>query len=358
MTRIAEFTVDYTGYLDEGGNPLRLLPEALSHQDVLEQLYRSMHLTRVFDARALELQRTGRLGTYASSLGQEAVGVGVAHAMRRDDVLVPSFREHGAQLLRGVTPLELFLYWGGDERGSDFQTPREDFPVSVTVGGHAPHAAGVAMAFQLRGEDRVAVCVFGDGASSKGDVYEAMNVAGVRRLPVVFVVTNNQWAISTPRSRQSGAETLAQKAIAAGFEGRQVDGNDVVAMAQVMSEALAKARVGGGPTLIECITYRIADHTTSDDATRYREDSEVARWRARDPLLRLRAYLADSHGWSEHDEAGLIAELHDVIETAAEQYLNAPPQEPATMFDYMFATPPAELSRQRDDMLSQGSADE
>lgn len=358
MTRIAEFSVDYTGYLDEDGSPLRLLPETLSHRDVLEKLYRSMQLTRVFDSKALELQRTGRLGTYASSLGQEGVAVGVAYAMRQDDVLVPSFREHGAQLLRGVTPLELFLYWGGDERGSDFRGPREDFPVSVTVGGHAPHAAGVAMAFQLRAEDRVAVCVFGDGASSKGDVYEAMNVAGVRQLPLVFVVTNNQWAISTPRSRQSGAETLAQKAIAAGFQGRQVDGNDVIAVAQVMGEALATARTGGGPTLIECITYRLADHTTSDDARRYREESEVARWRVRDPLLRLRTYLADSHAWSEQDEEALAAELQESIETAAEQYLNTPPQDAAAMFDYMFETLPAELSRQRNDMLGQGPADE
>jgi pyruvate dehydrogenase E1 component alpha subunit len=225
---------------------------------------------------AVALQRTGQLGTYASSLGQEAVGVGVADAMQSGDVLLPSFREQAAQLVRGVTPLELLLYWGGDERGSDFAGPRQDFPICITVGGHAPHAAGVAMAFKLSGEPNVAVCVFGDGATSKGDVYEAMNIAGAWNLPVVFVVNNNQWAISLPRGKQTRAETLAQKAIAAGFEGEQVDGNDVIAVREVTARALAGARAGAGPRLIEALTYRLADHTTADVATRDRATEDVS----------------------------------------------------------------------------------
>ena len=178
-----------------------------------------MVLTRAFDAKAVALQRTGRLGTYASSLGQEAVGVGLAAAMRPDDVLLPSFREHGAQICRGVTLKELFLYWGGDERGNDFAGPRQDFPNCVPVGSHAPHAVGVALAFRLRGETRAAVCVFGDGATSKGDVAEALNMAGVWKVPAVFVVNNNGWAISVPVAKQTAAATLAQKAAASGIAG-------------------------------------------------------------------------------------------------------------------------------------------
>jgi pyruvate dehydrogenase E1 component alpha subunit len=216
--------------VDADGRLVAALPAFAS--DVVEPiaLYRAMVLTRLFDTKAIALQRTGRLGTYASSLGQEAVAVGVAAAMQPSDVLLPSFREHGAQLWRGVTLEELFLYWGGDERGNDFAGPKEDFPNCVPVGSHAPHAVGVALAFRLRKQARAAVCVFGDGATSKGDVAEALNMAGVWKAPAVFVVNNNQWAISVPVSKQTAAPTLAQKALAAGMPGAQVDGNDVIAV--------------------------------------------------------------------------------------------------------------------------------
>jgi pyruvate dehydrogenase E1 component alpha subunit len=311
-----------------------------------------MVLTRTFDARAIALQRTGRLGTYASSLGQEAVGVGIGHAMSRDDVLLPSFREHGAQLLRGVTMTELFLYWGGDERGSDFQGPREDFPISITVGGHAPHAAGVALAFKLRGEARAAVCVFGDGATSKGDVYEAMNIAGAWQLPVVFVVCNNQWAISTPRAEQTAARTLADKAIAAGFEGEQVDGNDVQAVSEVIGSALARARNAEGPALVECLTYRLGDHTTVDDASRYRDDAEVSQWWQKDPVARLRNHLTEVAGWTKEDEKLLLQDCASEVEAAEAAYLDTPPQAPESIFDHLYANLPADLVQQRAAMLA------
>src|SRR5689334_2855289 len=257
---VAQFQITYSRYLDPSGQPVGPLPE-FADPAALTELYRALVRTRAFDAKAIALQRTGRLGTYASSIGQEAVSVGCASAMRPEDVLLPSFREHGAQLLRGVTPLELFLYWSGDERGNAFAGPRQDFSNSVPVGSHAPHAVGVALAFKLRREPRVAVCIFGDGATSKGDVAEALNIAGVWRLPVVFVINNNRWAISLPLAQQTAAETLAQKAIAAGIESEQVDGNDVIAVREAMSRALGKARSGGGPHLIEAMTYRLGDHT-------------------------------------------------------------------------------------------------
>jgi 2-oxoisovalerate dehydrogenase E1 component alpha subunit len=234
-----------------------------------------MALLRLFDRKAVALQRTGRLGTYAVSLGQEAVSVGIASAMREEDVLLPSYRDNGALIWRCVELEEILLFWGGDERGNVSSGPVHDFPFCVPVGSQAPHAAGVAYAFKLRKEPRVAICLFGDGATSKGYVYEAMNFAGVHKLPAVFVATNNQWAISVPLRLQSGSETLAQKAIAAGFTGERVDGNDVVAVRAAAEEAIAAARGGKGPHFIEAVTYRVGDHTTSDDASRYRSAEEV-----------------------------------------------------------------------------------
>ncbi len=348
MERVASFDVHYLAYLGPEGESLQALPKFASDPSALIPLYRAMVLTRVFDTKAVALQRTGRLGTYAQSLGQEAVAVGLGFAMRDEDVLLPSFREQGAQLWRGVKMRELLLYWGGDERGSDFSGPREDFPICVPVGSQAPHAAGVALAFKLRGEARAAVCVIGDGATSKGDVYEAMNLAGVWELPLVFVVNNNQWAISVPRGRQTAARTLAQKAIAAGFTGLQVDGNDVIAVADAARGALERARRGEGPTLIEALTYRLGDHTTADDARRYRADSAVSEQWKQDPIARLRAYLVAAHAWSKEDEQALMAESQARVEAEVEDYLQTPPQPATAMLDWLYEDLPASLRVQRD----------
>ncbi len=303
-------------------------------------MYRAMVLTRTFDAKAVALQRTGRLGTFASSLGQEGVAVGMGTAMRPEDVLVPAFREQGAMFVRGVSPTELLLYWGGDERGSDFAEARHDFPICVPIGTQAPHATGVALAMQLKGESRVAVCAIGDGATSRGDVYEAMNFAGVRRLPVVFVVNNNQWAISVPRSSQSSAETLAQKAIAAGIPGEQVDGNDVIAVRAVVHDAVERASVGDGPALIEALTYRLADHTTADDASRYRSDDEVSeRWR-HEPVARLRDLLVARGEWGRDEEESLLTECAETIDRAVTDYEATPPLPAGSMFDHLYAVLP------------------
>ena len=353
MSLVASFTIEYTRYLDPQGAPAATLPDFALDPAALIRLYRAMVLTRAFDRKAIALQRTGRLGTYASSLGQEAVAVGVADPMQRDDVFLPSFRELGGQIVRGVGLTELFLNWGGDERGSDFAAASEDFPISVPVGSHAPHAVGVALAFKLRGEARVAVCVFGDGATSKGDVYEALNLAGARALPVVFVINNNQWAISMPRSAQTGARTLAQKAIAAGIDAEQVDGNDVIAVRHAVASALDNARSGGGPHVIEALTYRLGDHTTADDASRYRDDAEVsAHWRE-DPIARLRSYLADTGAWGMEDEGACLQESDRAVESAAAAYLEMPPQSPEAIFEYLYRTLPAPLAEQRNAMLGQ-----
>jgi 2-oxoisovalerate dehydrogenase E1 component alpha subunit len=339
----AALIVEHRRFAEPVGELVNTLPQFARDPAELIRLYRAMVLTRSFDAKAVALQRTGRLGTYASSLGQEAVSVGLASAMRPDDILVPSFREHGAQLWRGVTPLELLLYW----RGNVFAGPAQDFPISIPVGSHAPHAVGAALAFKLRGEPRAAVCVFGDGATSKGDVLEALNMAGVWNVPAVFVVTNNRWAISVPVERQTATRTLAQKAMAFGMPGEQVDGNDVIAVRDVVAHALARARAGAGPTLIEAVTYRLGDHTTSDDASRYREDAQVSPHWANEPVARLRDHLVTAGVWQRDDEERLLAELSAEIDAAAAQYLATPPQAPSTMFDHTYAVLPKDLAGQR-----------
>lgn len=347
MTSVAKFEITLTRYLDEEGRPLGPLPDFAETTDNLIPLYRAMVLTRRFDAKAVALQRTGRMGTFASSLGQEAVSVGTAAAMTADDVLVPSYREAGAQLWRGTKMEELFLYWGGDERGSDYAGPREDFPVSIPVGSHGLHATGVAYAFKLRGQKRAAVCMHGDGATSKGDFYEAINFAGVWQVPAVFVVANNGWAISVPTERQTRAATIAQKGFAAGIEVMQVDGNDIIAMRDALGQALDRARNGGGPTLVEAITYRLTDHTTADDAGRYRPAEEVSENWKKDPIPRLRNYLVEAQAWDKAREEALLEEVNAEIEAAVAAYEATPPMPPTVMFDHLHAELPKAYQAQR-----------
>ncbi|MCM2307854.1 MAG: pyruvate dehydrogenase (acetyl-transferring) E1 component subunit alpha [Sulfuritalea sp.] len=347
MAIVARFQVEYTRFLDPQGEATQPLPPFALDPAALVPLYRAMTQARLFDSKAIALQRTGKIGTFASALGQEAIGIGVASAMRAEDVLVPSYRDHAAQLLRGVSMAESLLYWGGDERGSDFAVPRMDFPIAVPIATQVCHAAGCAYAFKLRGEPRVAVCMLGDGGTSKGDFYEALNLAAVWQAPLVVVVNNNQWAISVPRSQQSAAPTLAQKAIAAGIEGCQVDGNDVVAVHHLAQQVLAKARAGGGPSLIEAISYRLGDHTTADDATRYRDPAEVeAQWTF-EPIRRLRNYLLRLQAWGPEQEEQLIGECSAAVNAAVEAYLATPPPGAADMFDHLYATLPAALQEQR-----------
>ncbi|MBI4293184.1 MAG: pyruvate dehydrogenase (acetyl-transferring) E1 component subunit alpha [Betaproteobacteria bacterium] len=355
MTVMARFQVEHVRFLDAQGETVQPLPEFAHDREVLISLYRAMMLTRAFDAKAIALQRTGKLGTFASSLGQEAMGVGTASAMRAEDVLLPSYRDHGAQLLRGVAMAEILQCWSGDERGNNYALARRDFPNCVPIAGQVCHAAGVAYAMKLRREARVAVCLFGDGATSKGDFYEAMNIAGAWGLPLVMVINNNQWAISVPRSAQTGAKTLAQKAIAAGIDGRQVDGNDVIAVHQVVREALDKARRGDGPALIEGLSYRLGDHTTADDASRYRDaESLQEQWR-QEPIARLRSYLARIGAWNKEREEQLTRECAEQVAQAVDSYLAIAPPGPEEMFDHLYAALPAALREQREAALKHRS---
>lgn len=354
---VAHFEIQYHQMIDYQGNSVvSPLPEIANDRDQLIKLYQAMLKTRLFDKKAISLQRRGQLGTYASSLGQEAIGAAIGSIMKDEDVLFPAYREYAAQFLRGVKLNEILLYWGGNGQGMNFQGPRGDFPICVPIASQAPQAVGAAYAMQLRGEKRVAVCVLGDGATSKGDFYEAINAAGVWNLPVVFIINNNRWAISLPQDKQTHAQTLAQKAIAAGIDGEQVDGNDVIALYARIEQAIEKARSGTGPTVIEALTYRLSDHTTADDASRYRSEKELQENWLYEPIKRLNLYLTQMGFWSDTDEEKLHARCQDEIDSAVHEYLNTPAQPPETMFDHLYATLPDNLVQQRDSVMRKESA--
>ena len=330
---LATFVVRRLSILDENGDVDEALMPPLSDADI-RRMHETMVLSRTFDGRALSLQREGRLGTYPAIMGQEAAQVGSAFALSPGDWVFPSFREMGVHITLGYPIEQLFQYWSGDERGLRTPDHLNIFPICVSVGTQIPHAVGAAMAVRYRRDPIAVAAYFGDGATSKGDFHEAFNMAGVFRLPAVFICQNNQWAISVPLKGQTAAGTLAQKAVAYGFEGVQVDGNDVFAVCRATREALAKARSGEGPTFIECLTYRMADHTTSDDAARYRPPEEVAAWHARDPLLRLERFMAKRGLWSEEYGNEVKAGATAAIDAAVQAMEAAPPPEPAEMFEH------------------------
>lgn len=350
---IASFKVDYFQFLDAEGRLVEgtQIPALARDMKELTSLYRLMTLTRVFDKKAVALQRTGKLGTYASSLGHEAAHVAIGSAMREEDCFAPMYREYAAQFYRGVKMSDVLLYWGGDERGNDFAGPKHDFPWCVPIATQCLHAAGAAMAYKLHAQPRVAVSVVGDGGSSKGDFLEAINAASAWKLPLVLVIVNNQWAISVPRSKQNTAKTLAQKGIAGGLPSIQVDGNDLIAARWAMDKAIAAAREGRGASVIEMMTYRLSDHTTADDARRYRPQGEVDSAWDKEPLIRMRKYLTDQGFWDEVKEEQLLEECAERVQQAVEEYqhlVGNDPQSIDSMFEYMFKNMPHHLEEQRE----------
>ena len=346
MTVAARFEIEYLQYLAVDGTPLGDMPAGFD-AGALVPLFEQMLFVRTFDGKAIALQRTGKLGTYAACLGHEATHVGIGASMRPEDVFAPSYREYGAQFMRGVQPREVLMYWGGDERGNDFQGPRHDFPWCVPIATQCLHAAGAALAFKLRGEKRVAVTCCGDGGSSKTDTYAAINSAGAYALPFVQCIINNGWAISVPRASQTGAKTLAQKGLAGGLDCLQVDGNDLVAVMEGMRRAMERARSGGGGSVIEFLTYRLHDHTTADDARRYRGEDEVKAAWTRDPVPRMRAFLTASKLWDDAREKAWIEECGKRVDVEINAYLECKVQPVEAMFDHLYADPPPDLLRQR-----------
>ena len=327
--------------------------------DEVRRLYRAMVAARLYDRKGTALQKQGRLATYAPFEGQEASQIGSAAALRPQDWMVATYRDAAAMWLHGYPWKLLLLGRMGDERGG---SPPQDIPIlppSITVGAHMLHAVGLAWAGRLLGEDRIAITYFGDGATSEGDFHEAMNFAGVYRLPVVFLCQNNQYAISLRRDRQTASESIAMKGEGYGMPGVLVDGNDLLAMYRATSEAIGRAGAGGGPTLIEALTYRMGPHTTSDDPGRYRSHEEVAEWRQRDPIERVRRYLAREGVWDEGWQKEIEAEEGAAIQAAVEEAEAVPPMAPHEIFEGMFAEATPQLVEQRRELLdSFGDEDE
>ncbi|MBI4447389.1 pyruvate dehydrogenase (acetyl-transferring) E1 component subunit alpha [Candidatus Woesearchaeota archaeon] len=332
---------------EDGSCDASLLPK-LQDADV-KKLYEWMVFSKVFDEIAIKLQREGRMGTYAPMRGEEASIIGSAYALKNSDWLAPSFRENGALIMRGHPVEKNLLYWMGDERGAITPNNVNNLPVSIPVATHALHAVGLAWGAKLKGDKVAVMAYFGDGATSEGDFHEALNFAGAFKAPVVFVCLNNQWAISVPREKQTASKTLAQKALAYGFDGIQVDGNDVFAVYKTAKEALDKARSGGGPTLIECYTYRIGDHTTSDDASRYRDKKEVEEWAKKDPIDRLERYMKKKSVWNETYRDTVRKDAEKKILEGVKKAESTPPQKPTAIFEHVYAEIPETLKEQMKD---------
>jgi pyruvate dehydrogenase E1 component alpha subunit len=341
--------IEYLSVLDEDGNLDKELEPELSDA-LLRKLHRAMLLGRRFDERMLRLQRQGRLGTFPPIKGQEAAHLGAVAAIRPSDWFVPAFRETAAEIWRGRAMDDILVYYAGYNQAGFIPEEVRNLPMAIPVATQIPHAVGLSFGAKYSGKDEITLVFFGDGASSEGDFYESMNFAGVLQVPIVFVCQNNQWAISHPRKNQTRAETLAQKALAAGIPGIQVDGNDILASYVATSEAVERARGGGGPTLVECVTYRLSVHSTADDPKRYRSDEEVAQWEKRDPLPRFQAYLMSKVLLDESEierlEEEVAAEIQAAVQKAEERKteLNG---KAMNMFEHIFFELPPYLQEQR-----------
>jgi pyruvate dehydrogenase E1 component alpha subunit len=314
----------------------------------LQELYKKMLFARLYDERAFRMQRQGRIGTYPPFSGQEAAQVGSAFLLEKGDWLFPYGRDLAACFTAGKDAKSGFLYAMGHVDGSKVPEGVKMFPLAIMIPPQIPQAVGAAWASKLRGEDRVALVTFGDGGTSKWDFHEALNIAAVAKAPVVFLCQNNGWAISTPTQKQMATPTVAQKAIAYGMEGVRVDGNDVLAVYEVTKAAMEKARAGGGPTLIEAVTYRIGPHTTADDPTRYRAEDTAQYWREnRDPVKWYRTFLEKRGLWSEDEEQQAAQIMKEELAKAVEEAEIEPKTKLTQVFDRVYAEMTEDLIQQR-----------
>ena len=357
LKEIGTFSISYLQVLSEAGQADPKLDPKLDAEQ-LRELYEWMVLAREADQRMLKLQRQGRMGTFPLCTGQEAAACASAFAMAEQDWFVGSYREIGGRLVRGQSLVQYYKYWNGYEEGNCQEPKLPMLPVQAVIAAQLLHAVGVAYALKLRGEQACVVAYCGDGATSQGDFHEALNFAAVWNVPVVFICINNQWAISQPREGQTRAQTIAQKAIAYGFEGIQVDGNDALAVYRATDAALERARSGGGPTLIEAMTYRLLMHTTADDPRRYRSEIDVQGWWERDPIPRLRTYLELRGTWDEAREAALLERVKTKVEESVRVFESDTLFKADAPFDHIYGTADPEIERQRAAFLSRLSREQ
>ena len=347
--RVFEAEIDYVQVLDENGNiDQALMPKDLTADKIIG-MYRYMCFARVYDEKILSLQRQGRAVTYAPLVGEEATQIGSSVAMRKGDLFFPNFRQHGVFLARGM-PLETStIYWRGFEEGNYIPKEVGGFPVCIPVASQMLHAAGCAFAQKYNKTGAAVIVYVGDGGTSEGDFYEALNFAGVFKVPMIAIIENNQWAISIPRSKQTAAETLAQKGIAAGIKCVQVDGNDAIAVYKAVGEAIEYSSTG--PTLIECVTYRMSMHTTADDPTKYRSEDDVALWRAKDPIERIRKYLVSKTLWNDDLETKMRSDQKAAVDVAVAKAEEFKP-DPKSMFTNVYSYMPPILQQELDDAMA------
>jgi pyruvate dehydrogenase E1 component alpha subunit len=353
---VFEGKIENIQILDENGNFDEKLGKGLLSDAEVKSLYELMIVSREFDDVAFKLQRSGRLGTFPQNRGQEAAALGAAKALKRGhDWIVPYYRENPGAFLHGLPMHYIYLHWMGDERGNQIPVDKgiTMTPLSIAIGTQTLHAAGMAWAFKIRKEPKVVTCFMGDGATSTGDWHEGMNFGAVMQLPCIYYVINNNFAISVPCCNQTHTQTFAQKAFAYGMPGVQVDGNDIFAVYKAHKEAVERARSGGGPTLIEAVTYRLADHTTADDARRYRDAKEYELALKRDPLVRTRKFLEARSLWNDDLQKQQESKAKTLVQEVAQIAMNIEPPKVTDMFDYVFEKLPAELAKQRETMRTE-----
>jgi pyruvate dehydrogenase E1 component alpha subunit len=350
ITSVFQTTIDHVSILDASGSFDAKLGQGLIPEADLVRLYEHMLTCRALDEVAFKLQRSGRMGTYPENRGQEAASLGAAYALRPDDWLVPCYRENAGLFWRGLPMEYVLLHWMGDERGNEIPADLCITPIAIPIGTQMLHAAGLAWAAKYRKEDRIACTFFGDGATSEGDFHEAANFAANLNLPCIFFCQNNGWAISVPSKIQCSAPTVAQRGLAYGMHCVQCDGNDLFAVVKVVKDAAARARAEKRPTFIEAVTYRLGDHTTADDARRYREAAEVEAWQKRDPLVRVRARIMKLKLWDQKKEEAAVARAKEHVAAVVRRAEEIAPPDKADIFNYMYAELVDELAVQRETM--------
>ncbi|MFD2760595.1 pyruvate dehydrogenase (acetyl-transferring) E1 component subunit alpha [Lentibacillus juripiscarius] len=336
--------------LDEDGEIVNKEHAPDLSDDDLKELMRRMVYTRVLDQRSIALNRQGRLGFYAPTAGQEASQLGSHYALEQEDFLLPAYRDVPQLIWQGLPLYQAFLFSRGHFHGNQFPEGVHGLSPQIIIGAQYTQTAGVALGIKKRGKQGVAVTYTGDGGTSQGDFYEGVNFAGAYNAPAIFFVQNNQFAISVPVEKQTNAKTLAQKAVAAGVEGFQVDGMDVLAVYAVTKKARERALNGEGPTLIETLTYRYGPHTMAgDDPTRYRTEDLNDEWEKRDPLIRFRKYLEAKNLWSEEDENKVIEEAKEEIKAAIKKADDHPKQKVTDLIDIMHEELPSNLQEQMEE---------
>jgi len=346
---VQNFSVEYLQVMDENGNvDEKLMPKLSTKQ--IKELYELMIIARAFDDKAFSLQRQGRIGTYIQFRGQEASQIGSAYVLKDSDWMFPMYRSMGALIVRKHPMHKLLQYGGGDIKGLVSPDNMNNFPIAISVGTQITHATGCAWASKLKNEKAVSLVYFGDGASSKGDFHEGLNFAGVFKVPAIFICENNQYAISVPRERQTAAETIAQRAIGYGINGIQVDGMDIFAVYKATKEAVENARAGKGPTLIEMVLYRLCDHSTSDDAKRYRTEQEFNSWMKKDPILRLEKYMRSKKLLDDKYKREVVKKAVEQVEKEVKAYEDLPAPEPGEMLKYVYSELTPDLKEQLDEL--------